>query len=302
MKKYITFDIGGTAVKYGIINENGELESQCEMATKAYLGGPDLVRRIIELVKKHQEDDALSGICISTGGIVDTETGTILYANPNIPNYTGIKLKELLEKECGIPCEVENDVVCAGIAELYKGEAAKSSIGICLTIGTGIGCCIMIEGKVLHGFSYSAGEVGYMNMFGTQFEKLASSSALVEKVSQEKGCQAEALDGVMIFEMAKAGDKICIDAIEELCDKLGYGIANICYVLNPEVVVLGGGISAQREYLYERVRESLDKYLIEPISKKTKLLFASQGNCAGMLGAYFNFCMKHQIERENERI
>lgn len=293
MKNYIAFDIGGTMIKYGIINENGKIVENCETPTEAVRGGPYILEKIQEIIEQSLGNHRLEGICISTAGIVDYINGSIIYANDNIPAYTGIKIKEVLESRFRIPCEVENDVMCAGLAEQYSGASKGSKVSVCLTIGTGIGGCILIDNKIFHGASYSAGEVGYMNMFGTAFQELASTSALVEKVSRQKNCSQQELDGIRIFEMAKSGDQICIDAIEEMCDMLGYGIANICYVINPEAVIIGGGIAGQQEYLYSLIRQSMDKHLLPALSEKTRLVFASQGNQAGMLGAYYNFKEKH---------
>ncbi|WP_312693225.1 ROK family protein [Caproiciproducens sp.] len=293
MKNYVAFDIGGTMIKYGIINENGKIVENHETPTEAGRGGPYILKKIQEIIEKSLENHRLDGICISTAGIVDYINGSIIYANDNIPDYTGMKIKEVLESRFHIPCEVENDVMCAGLAEQYSGASKGSKVSVCLTIGTGIGGCILINNKIFHGVAYSAGEVGYMNMFGTEFQELASASALVEKVSRQKNCNQQELDGIKIFEMAKSGDQICIDAIKEMCDMLGYGIANICYVINPEAVIIGGGIAKQQEYLYSLIRQSMDKHLLPALSEKTRLAFASQGNLAGMLGAYYNFKEKH---------
>lgn len=293
MKNYISFDIGGTMIKYGIIDENGEIIESHETPTNAKNGGPHIVQSVKELIEEHGRKYELSGICIATAGMVDPIRGEIIYANENIPEYTGMKIKQILEEEFKIPCEVENDVSCAGLSEQFKGAAIGSKITLCLTIGTGIGGCILIDNKVFHGVSNSAGEVGYMNMKGSEFQKTASVNALIHEVAHKKNCNHAELDGIKIFEMAKAGDEICKDAITKMCDDLGYGIANICYVINPEVVVIGGGIAKQKEYLYELIRNSMDKYLIGAISKKTKLVFAENGNQAGILGAYYNFMEKH---------
>lgn len=293
MKKYITFDIGGTMIKYGIINQDGKIIENHETPTEAKKGGPYILHKVQNLIVEYRAIHILNGICISTAGIVDYIKGSIIYANDSIPDYTGINIKMQLEDEFHIPCEVENDVVCAGLSEQYCGASKGCNVSLCLTIGTGIGGCIIVNNRVFHGYGNSAGEVGYMNMFGSNFQSLASSSALVNKVSERMGCDKTELDGIKIFEMAKAGDRIGIEAIEEMCDRLGYGIANICYVINPEVVVIGGGITKQKEYLYDAIRKSLDKYLIRTISEKTKLAFAANGNQAGMLGAYYNFREKH---------
>jgi len=104
-----------------------------------------------------------------------------------------------------------------------------------------------------------------------------------------KNIDIKDINGKYIFEKAKLGDEDCIKAIDEMVEVLGEGIANICYIINPDVVVLGGGIMAQKEYLYDKIRNSLDKNLIPFIAEKTKLKFAVHKNNAGMLGAYFNY-------------
>lgn len=290
MKKYISIDIGGTMIKYGIIDENGNILLSEETKTQAHLGGEHILNKATEICQKYIEENEISGIAISTAGMVDPKEGKIIFANSCIPNYTGTNFKKTFEEKFNIPCEVENDVNCAGICESSVGAGKGTHSSLCLTIGTGIGGCAIIEGKVISGFSNSGCEVGYMNMFGTEFQELASSTTLVSNVSKRLGI--EDINGKIIFEKAKNGDLVCIEEIDKLCDYLGYGIANICYILNPEIVILGGGIMAQKEYLYNKIRNSLKKYLMQPIFEKTKLDFAQYENQAGMLGAYYNFLNK----------
>lgn len=294
MKFYVSIDIGGTSIKHGILDKNIKFITSGEVATEAQKGGKNILEKVINIVSEYKKEYTLSGICISTAGMVDCEKGEIIHASDLIPNYTGTQIKKTLEDIFSIPCEVENDVNCAGLAEYFSGSAKGSSISLCLTIGTGIGGSIIINDKVFHGFSGSACEVGYMNMFKSKFEDLGATSILVKKVSKLKNCSENHIDGKLIFEMAKNNDEDCIKAIDEMVDILGMGIANICYVINPEVVVLGGGIMAQKDYLYDKIRLSLDKYLIPTISSKTKLEFAKNQNKAGMLGAYYNFISIHK--------
>ncbi|MFR0045114.1 MAG: ROK family protein [Clostridium butyricum] len=294
MKFYVSIDIGGTSIKHGILDENIKFITSGEVATEAQKGGKNILEKVINIVSEYKKEYTLSGICISTAGMVDCEKGEIIHASDLIPNYTGTQIKKTLEDIFSIPCEVENDVNCAGLAEYFSGSAKGSSISLCLTIGTGIGGSIIINDKVFHGFSGSACEVGYMNMFKGKFEDLGATSILVKKVAKLKNCSENHIDGKLIFEMAKNNDKDCIKAIDEMVDVLGMGIANICYVINPEVVVLGGGIMAQKDYLYDKIKLSLDKYLIPTISSKTKLEFAKNQNKAGMLGAYYNFISIHK--------
>lgn len=286
-------------IKYGIINENHEIEEYHHCETEADKGGKHLLDKIKKMVQKEQERMMLYGICISTAGIVDAKKGKIIYANDSIPDYTGMNVKEILEIECGIPCEVENDVNCAGLSEQFYGAALGSKVTVCLTIGTGIGGCILIEGKIFGGFSNSAGEVGYMKMGDEDFQTRASTKAMVNEVNTIKGYQGkEQLNGQQIFDLAKSGDEDCKNAIARMCEILGHGISTICCVVNPEVVVLGGGIMKQQEYLQPLLQMSLEKYLVEPIRKHVKLAFAQNGNQAGMMGAYFNFQRRQGETRE----
>lgn len=294
MKEYICIDIGGTSIKYGMVREDGSFLTTGEMPTEAMqYGGPGIMEKAKKIVETYQAEYRPEGICVSTAGMVDCENGKITYASPLIPDYTGTEIKKTLEELYGIPCEVENDVNCAGLAEHFAGAARGSRISVCLTIGTGIGGAILIDGKVFHGFSGSGCEVGYMHLLGGEFQDLGASSILVKKVASYKNTDPEEINGKYVFEQAKQGDEDCIRAIREMCEVLGMGIANICYVVNPEVVVLGGGIMAQKEYLKDLLRDSLDKYLLPSVAQHTRLEFAQNQNQAGMLGAYYNFRSRH---------
>ena len=132
-----------------------------------------------------------------------------------------------------------------------------------------------------------------MHLPGGEFQDLGASSILVKKTAEYKNLSPDSIDGKYVFAQAKQGDRDCIRAIEEMCQILGMGIANICYVVNPEVVVLGGGIMAQKEYLKDLLRKSLDKYLIPSVAKHTRLAFAENQNQAGMLGAFYHFKGRH---------
>ena len=279
MKKYISIDIGGTAIKYGIVSEDAEVLLKKEMKTEAQKGGPAILDKVIGIVEALKEE-ADAGVCISTAGMVDIEKGEIFYSAPLIPNYIGTAFKKTVEERFGIPCEVENDVNCAGLAEM-------------LTIGTGIGGCILLNGEVFHGFSNSACEVGYMHMDDSDFQTLGAASILTKKVAAWKGEPAENWSGYHIFEEAKKGDKICNRAIDEMTDVLGKGIANICYVVNPEVVVLGGGIMAQEAFLKDKIEKAVEKYLVSSMWEHTSIAFAKNQNNAGMLGAFYHFQGRH---------
>ncbi len=296
MKKYIGIDIGGTSIKHGIFDENANLLVKDELPTEALrYGGPGIVEKVKKIVRQYLEQDTAEGICISTAGMVDYKKGRIFYSSSLIPDYAGTNLKEIMETEFHIPCEVENDVNCAGLAESISGAGKNANSCLCLTVGTGIGGCLILNKEVFHGFSNSACEVGYMLIDGEAYQDTGASKVLVQKVEKRKGLQPGSMNGKMVFEQAKQGDRICEQAIDEMADILGKGIANICYVVNPEVVILGGGIMEQKEYLYHKIKSAINKYLIPVISEKTALCFAEHKNNAGMLGAFYNFKIHHKM-------
>lgn len=285
------FDIGGTAIKYGVIQPEGNTFSflcQEETGTNAKeLRGLGIEKKVMELTERFMEQYDITGVAISTAGMVDADTGVILYANENIPDYTGITLKKDFEERFHVPCWVENDVNAAALGEFCYGAGRGCESMLMLTIGTGIGGSIVLLGEVYHGFSGSAGEVGYMWVDGQSFQEAASTTALVcnvENKSNETG-----LNGRIIFERAKQKDPVCEQAIRSMCEIIIKGISNCVCIINPQKVVLGGGIMSQKEYLEPLMKGYMEQYMNEEMLRHTELDFASLGNTAGMAGAYAYF-------------
>lgn len=289
MKRYACIDIGGTAIKYGIIGGDGHIFSRREMQTEAWRGGQSILDRVLSIVKECRRTGEISGVCISTAGVVDIEKGEIIHSAALIPDYRGICFKKAVWDRFRLPCEVENDVNCAGLAETVSGSARGSSSVFMLTVGTGIGGCFVLDKKVFRGAAGSACEVGYMHMRGSDFQTLGAASILTKKVTERKGASFREWNGFRIFQEAEKGDAVCIQAIDEMVDVLGAGIANICYVLNPQTVVLGGGVMTQKEYLGEKIQAAVERWLIPSVAQHTSLCFAQHGNAAGMLGAFYHF-------------
>ena len=300
MMYYICIDIGGTSIKYGVLSEKGEIFIDGTVSTKVTEKENFIlsdVKKLIRNILDEYRNYEIKGICVSTAGVVNPEKGEIAYAGPTIPKYTGTKIKEELEKEFSISCEVENDVNCAGLGEYWKGAGKGSKSMVCLTIGTGIGGSVILDGKLLNGIGYTAGEIGYMDVNGSYIQNIASRKYLVEKVQKEKVEKegiTDAITGVDIFELAKKGDEICIAGINEIISNLAVGVRNIIYLLNPEVIVIGGGITAQKEYLEEKIRKEVNDGMISDMFRKTRIELAQQGNQAGLLGALYNFLNKNK--------
>ena len=294
-KKYISIDIGGTAIKHGLLSSEGSILSHGETPSEANLGATHLLERVAQIVEGYIAEESIGGICISTAGVVDPETGTIIHANSNIPGYSGTGVKAYFEKRFNLPTEVENDARAAGLSEACVGAAKDASVAVCITIGTGVGGAVIVDKQVFHGAGNFAGEIGYMGMFDSDFERSGSTTALVDSVAKAKGLNAADLDGIAVFEMAKQGDSDANMAIEELCRKIAYGIANIAYVVNPDIVVLSGGVVKQWPLLYPLIKEKLALYLVPRMLDALKLEAAVNGNKAGMLGAFWHFNNKRSI-------
>lgn len=245
--------------------------------------------RLSTVLKRISEENDIKGIAISTAGIVDYETGEIVYANNNIPNYKGTKLKEILEARYNVPVSVENDVNSALLGEINYGLFKDVHSALMLTIGTGVGGAIYVNGGIYHGFSHSAGEVGYAIINDRNIEDLASTTALVRNVNARLG--RDDVDGRWIFDQAiHHANNICIEEINRLIRSLVYLISNYVAVFNPEYVILGGGIMEQSEYLRPLILEQFKLVNTNQlVVENTTIEFASLGNEAGMLGAYSHF-------------
>lgn len=285
MKQYLAFDIGGTHIKYGIVNESGEVLSHYSMDTNANLGGLSIVNKVIASGNKLLNEQ-IAGIAISTAGQVNYHTGVIVGAGDTIPEYTGIEIKRLISKALGLPVEVRNDVDCVALCEKWiGGHSAKDFIT--LTIGTGIGGAIIINNEMYSGHSFSAGEWGYMLVEGKQFEKVASITGLINIV---KKCKEEReWTGEEIFQLYDSGDIPIKNAVEIFYRHLAIGIVNLIYIFNPEKVVIGGGITERGDKFLAEVKCEVKKYVEPSIYKNTEIVLAKHSNHSGMIGAVYNF-------------
>lgn len=290
---YVLIDIGGTAIKHGIATLDGELLQRGELPTEAHVsGGLGIVEKVRKIVSSALEihKEAIKGVSVSTAGMVDPESGKIVYALPDaIPDYTGVNFKEIIGNEFKLPCEVENDVNCAALGEMWKGAGAGCHSIFCMTIGTSIGGAMICNGRLISGASNSAGEIAYMRVPGGMLHELASTTFLVKNYAKLRGESLDKVNGIRIFNEAEAGDLVAQEAIAALVEHLSDGITNVVSVQNPQAVILGGGIMAREAYLRPRLEEALKSKLRDIVFKATRLEFAKLKNDAGMLGGFYNF-------------
>ncbi len=292
MKNYVTIDIGGTAIKYGLTDAQGNFTAKKNRPTLAREeGGAGIVRKVVEIVRQYQAEMPIAGVAIDTAGIVNPVTGEIVFAGEtSFPGYSGTPLGKLVREACGVPCVVENDVNAAALGEYWQGAAKGASSAFMMTVGTGIGGCFILEGKAWHGAGFSAGEAGFMRLHGEQriFEEAASTRAMLVEAAASHNVSPAELTGEQVFAWALAGDADAVLAIEHMVDNLAEGIANIYCLLNPEVFVLGGGVMAQQDYLRPRLEQRLEALVVPAMRTSTRLEFARLGNDAGMVGALYS--------------
>lgn len=288
--RIMVLDIGGTAVKSGIF-ENGALSDIRETPTQASLGGAHVVALAKKIISSYRRDYAFDRIGISTAGQVNPVKGSIIYANQNIPGYTGTLLKDQMEEWFQVPVSVENDVNAAAIGEAAFGAGRNQTDFACLTYGTGVGGALFLDGHLYSGSSYSAGEFGAMvihpedrhpeeDMYSGCYEKYASTTALVKKASQWDPALS---DGRIIFQRIK--EPAVQQIVDEWIMEIVYGLTVITHMLNPACIILGGGIMEQ-PYVLCRIQEKLSENIMSSF-RHVKIVKAELGNQAGMLGAAF---------------
>lgn len=285
----LTFDIGGTNIKYGLCNDRFELVEKHSIPTEAHKGGQVLIEKIIDIIESYENIDR---VAISTAGQVDSEKGIVVYSTGNIPYYTGMMVKKLIENKTGIPTYVENDVNAAALGEAYFGAAKNEKDFICLTYGTGIGGAIFLNGELYKGAGSSAGEMGHMIVHagGRQctcggegcYEAYASANALLKEVNKVSGAELNAFE---IFEKANIERPEIRSEIDKWIDEIIIGLINIIYTFNPSLIVLGGGIMNE-DYIIDLIDRKIYNRLMDNY-KDVNIVRSKLGNKAGMLGVAY---------------
>lgn len=295
MEKYLAFDIGGTYVKYGLVGENGEIFKSSKVKTPKSLD--ELLAVIEEIAAAASE---VKGIAISAPGAISDEG--VIYGSSAIRYLHGPNIKNMVNERTSLPVYMENDANCAGYAEVWQGAAKGKQDVLVMVIGTGIGGAVFKNGIIHKGANLHGGEFGYMLLTGDiegsddVWSRVASTAALVRSVAKAKQIDSDSLTGEIIFEMAEAGDPVCQQAVDRFYHLLAVGIYNLQYIYDPEIIVIGGGISA-REDLISNINEKLDNILnkVDLAKVKPNIAACEFRQNANLLGAVYGF-MKRMVE------
>ncbi len=297
----IGIDIGGTMIKAGIINETGDILEQVTIPTNVRKDYRYILNNLCEIIKKfHNNNEAEVFVGIGIPGILSGDGKTIVSC-PNL-NWKNIHLVEDIQKCIGIDVLLANDATVACVAEAAFGSLKDIKSGVLITLGTGIGGGIILNQRIITGAHGVASEVGHMimgeNFYDCQcgkngcLETFASATALIKYCEMRLNKGAESLlmkeknfDAKKIMDYAKLGDPLALEAINRLTDYLGRAIGIIIDIIDPEVFVIGGGLSNAGDFLMNKIRESAEKYITYPEMIKPIIVSAQLKNNAGMIGA-----------------
>ncbi len=305
---YIGIDLGGTNIAGGLVSEDGRILLKDSVPTLKERPAGEIVRDMAELSGKliagyGAEPEEIEGIGIGCPGIVDHTSGRVIH-------LTNIKMDEFdlageFRKTLDLPVYVENDANCAALGE-YVANGGGADSFMLITLGTGVGCGIVLGGRLLRGFNGAASEAGHMTLVygGEQcncgkkgcWEAYASVTALIRQTKAAMEAHPESMmnadaaergkvSGRTAFECARAGDKAAAEVVDSYAKYVADGIVSIENIFQPEIISVGGGISREGEYLLKPIMEYISKNRFNKYVSKTRIVTASLHNDAGIIGA-----------------
>lgn len=303
MKYGFGIDVGGTTVKLGLFEETGKLLATKEIPTRTQNGGEAILPDITKAIKEFglAKEDVL-GIGIGVPGPVDANGLVNRCVNLN---WGVFNIHEALGELTGLPVKAGNDANCAALGEYWQGGGQGSHSTVFVTLGTGVGGGIVIDGKVLGGAHGVGGEIGHITVSAPDkypctcgkkgcVEQYASATGIV-RLAKEALAKTDAnslmrngenLNCKDVFDAAKAGDALAVEVLEQVFDYLGEALASACCVCDPERIVLGGGVSKAGEYLLQGTEKHFKEHMFHAC-KGTEFSLATLGNNAGMYGAFY---------------
>jgi glucokinase len=303
----IGVDVGGTKIAAGVVDESGRILARTRVPTPADpQWAVDAIAHAVRELKEQYPD--VAGVGVGAPGYINRDRSTVIMA-PNIA-WENEPLKQRIEELTGLDTVVENDANCAAWAEFRFGAAAEHDDMVLITVGTGIGGGIVLEGRLHRGRFGVAGEIGHLNMIpdglpcgcggkgcweqyasGRSLRRYGREKAAADPVAGKRMLDlndgvAETIRGIHITEAAEEGDPLALECYEEVADWLGRGMADLAALFDPAVFVLGGGVSDAGRLLLDPVAKAFEKYLTGGVHRpRAEVVLASMGSAAGIVGA-----------------
>lgn len=297
MNQYLVLDIGGSSIKYALMNEEAEFFTKGSVKTPL-----DCIESLVETIGEiyDQFENQIEGIAISMPGVLDTEKG-YAYSGGFLDYNSGQYVVEHLQKRCPLPITIENDAKCAASAELGFGSLKGCKDAAVVVLGSGVGGAVIVDGKVHKGRHSFAGEFSFIRTNIEDYEPLdnawgfvSGAPTLAKKVASVKNLPLEEMDGLVTFEYANAGDEGVLAVLDEFTRQIAIQIVNLQCVIDPELVAIGGGISAQ-PLLIELIQKNVD-LLSENFGyykPELKIVPCQFRNDANLIGALYRFLLRN---------
>ncbi len=307
---YIGIDLGGTKIAAGLVDENGAIIHKDSVPTRREREYGDIIKDMamisLKVVKEAGHNiNEVKSIGVGSPGTPNSRDGILVY-NCNL-GFRNVHIRAEMQKYIDLPVFLENDANCAALAESVAGAAKDVNDSITITLGTGIGGGIIINKKIYSGFNNAASEIGHMVIVsgGVQctcgrkgcWEAYASATALIRqtraiaekypdsKINSLTGNDLSGIDAKTAFDAAKLGDEAGKKVVEQYIEYVAEGITNAINSFSPEVVVIGGGVCKEGEYLLKPLREKVNLDIYCKDVPQTRLRVAEMGNDAGIIGA-----------------
>lgn len=296
-KKFIiAIDLGGTNLKIALLDLKYKIRHKSILGTKAFSNKDGLISAVVSSVSSIIQSNNLSktnilAVALGLPGPIDADKGLVHFF-PNIPGWKEVKLKEILEKKIGLPVSIDNDANLMALAEYKIGAAKGFSNAVCITLGTGVGGGIVIGGRLYHGSSFAAGEIGHIpvNVNGPRcncggsacLEAYVGNNAIARYARSVLGRPVSLEE---LSSLAKNGNKKAIAVWKSTGTYLGVALAGVINLLNPDIVVIGGGVSAAGDVLFRQIRRTVDVRAMSVQARKVKICRARLGSDAGLIGA-----------------
>lgn len=311
VKKYnIGVDIGGTNVKIALVDQKGAIVYSNSVPTRAEMGYEYTVKNIKETIYTSIKEsdvtiDSIGGIGFGLPGQINSEAGVVRLL-PNIPGWVNVPLGQIIEDEFKVKCKIDNDVRVATLGEFTYGAGQGCKNLVCITVGTGVGSGIIVNGQLVRGASMSAGEIGHMILQAHEgpicgcgntgcLEAFASGPSIVqlakEYLSGGKSAKFEELANgreitpFMVYEAAMQGDAVAKRIFAIVGEWLGIALTSVVNLLNPEKIIIGGGVSQAGNFLIDPIRKTINERAIKVSADAVEVVTAKLGERAGVIGA-----------------
>lgn len=294
--KIIAIDLGGTNLRVALLNLRFQIKDKQVLSTGSFKHKEELIHAICAAVdgilgKNSLRKQDVLGVGLGLPGPIDVENGLVHFF-PNIPGWKEVKLKEILEKKMGLPVFIDNDANLMALAEFTLGAGKGFSNVVCLTLGTGVGAGIIIEGKLYRGSNFAAGELGHIpvnkrgpkcNCGGTGcLESYIGNQRIMRQVKKSFGRQISLEE---VSGLAKKRNSKAEEIWYNVATYLGICLSGVINLLNPDAIVIGGGIANAGKILFDKVKQVVLKRAMSVQASHVKIFKARLGSDAGMIGA-----------------